>query len=249
MACLNLSVRRICKGVSIHRTCELRRRIARHIRIGDDVAIGRNVWINIAELPEDDEPVIIIEDGCKFSPGSIISAKNRIHIGRNVIFGPSVFPTDHNHAYDDVARPIGLQGTTKGGTLRVEEGAWIGFGAAIVCNEGQIVIGRNSVVGANSMVTGSVAAHSIIIGNPPSDRQALRLVKACMGFRRAGTKGRNKIPRHKSTVPICRGRRHLLCFIFLPRSGPNNGSAGAQYFRTSGLPRTPDRPVGEFPFL
>ena len=52
------------------------------------------------------------------------------------------------------------------GTIRIEEGCWIGFGAAIVCGQGELVIGRNSIVGANSVVTRSVLPYSVVTGNP-----------------------------------------------------------------------------------
>ena len=39
-------------------------------------------------------------------------------------------------------------------------------GAAIVCNHGDLSIGRNSVVGANAVVTKSFPPYSVIVGNP-----------------------------------------------------------------------------------
>ncbi len=154
------------RKVSIHRSCHLPRPISKYVSIGDSVIIGRNVLIDVIALPDNDEPVIILEEGCKLMPGVVILAKNRIHVGRNVIFGPSVFLTDHNHAFDDVTRPIVFQGPTAGGTLRIEDGSWIGYGAAVVAGEGPMVIGRNTVVAANSVVTRSVPANSIVTGNP-----------------------------------------------------------------------------------
>jgi acetyltransferase-like isoleucine patch superfamily enzyme len=156
----------IGKGTWVHRSCELRRSIAEYISIGDFVFLERNVWINIAEIPDGNKAVIILEDGCKLQRGCVISAKNRIHVERNTIFGPLVFVTDHNHAFEDVTVPIAHQGPTQGGTIRIEEGCWIGFGAAIVCTHGNLVIGRNSVVGANSVVSRSVPPYSVVTGNP-----------------------------------------------------------------------------------
>ena len=156
----------IGEGTWVHRSCELHRSIAAYVSIGNSVFLERDVWINIAEIPDSNEAVIILEDGCKFQRGCVISAKNRIHVERNTIFGPFGFITDHNHAFQDVTVPIAHQGTMQGGTIRIEEGCWIGFGAAIVCTQGNLVIGRNSVVGANSVVSRSVPPYSVVTGNP-----------------------------------------------------------------------------------
>jgi acetyltransferase-like isoleucine patch superfamily enzyme len=154
------------KGVWIHSSFTLRRHLARNISIGDRVSIDRNCWINIPELPNHERPIVVIEEACKLGRGCIISAKNVVHIGPNAILDPSVFITDHNHQFEDVTIPIGDQGTTPGGKIRIEEGCRIGFGAAIVCSGAEIVIGRNSVIGANSLVTRSMGPCSIAVGNP-----------------------------------------------------------------------------------
>jgi acetyltransferase-like isoleucine patch superfamily enzyme len=156
----------IGKGVSVHSTCDLQRSRAKYMKLGNRVSLGREVWLNIPNVSICDESAIIIEDGCGIGRHSVISAKNQIHIQRNTIFGPSVLVMDHNHAFEDVTVPIGLQPMTPGGTIRIEEGCWIGFGAAIICSRGELVIGRGSVVGANSVVSRSVPAFSVVTGNP-----------------------------------------------------------------------------------
>jgi acetyltransferase-like isoleucine patch superfamily enzyme len=156
----------IGKNVSVHYSCELIRLFAREISIGNRVTLARDVWLNVACRDVRKEPAIIIEDGCGIGRRSMISARNQIRIGRNTIFGPSVCVIDHNHEYQDVTVPIQHQGISKGGTIRIEEGCWIGFGAAIICTKNELVIGRNSVVGANSVVTRSVPPYSVVAGNP-----------------------------------------------------------------------------------
>lgn len=156
----------IGKGVSVHHTCDLLRSRAKFISIGNDVMLGREAWLNIPQVSVCKDPAIILEDGCSIGRRSVISAKNQIHIMRDTVFGPSVLVMDHNHAFEDVTVPIAQQPMTPGGTIRIEEGCWIGFGAAIVCSRDELIIGRGSVVGANSVVTRSVPAFSVAAGNP-----------------------------------------------------------------------------------
>jgi len=130
------------------------------------VSLARDLWFNIPPAPNRGEPAIIIEDGCGIGPYGVISARNQIHIERNIICGPSALIMDHNQAFEDVTVPILRQGMTPGGTIRIEEGCWIGSGVSIVCSQGELVIGRGSVVGANSVVTHTIPSYSVVSGDP-----------------------------------------------------------------------------------
>jgi acetyltransferase-like isoleucine patch superfamily enzyme len=149
----------------MHHSCQLSRSVANHIRLGASVALDSGVWLDITGAPDRHQTVIILEDGCKIGKRCVISAKNQVHVGRNTIFAPSVVIVDHAPAFEDVTLPISRQGT-RGGTIRIEEGCWIGCGAVVMCDGGELVIGRNSVVAANAVVTRTVPPYSLAAGNP-----------------------------------------------------------------------------------
>jgi acetyltransferase-like isoleucine patch superfamily enzyme len=149
-----------------HSSCELARGHAPFMQIGSEVLVHRDVWLNIPHLPEEIRPILILADGCHIGRRCMISAQNRIEIGRRVVISPGVLLMDHNHSFENVNLPILDQGNTIGGTIRIEEGCWIGHGAAIVCSRGELVVGKNSVIGANAVVSRSVPAYSVMAGNP-----------------------------------------------------------------------------------
>jgi len=154
-------------NLSIHPTAILTRRVAPGIKLGSSVIIRNNAWLNTFDLSEAHrEPKIMIDDYCVINAQCVISAKNHIHLERDVMVSACALIMDHNHAYEDVSIPIKAQGLTPGGKIRIEEGCWIGHGAAIVCGQGELVLGRNSVVAANALVTKSYPPNSVIVGNP-----------------------------------------------------------------------------------
>lgn len=154
------------RSVSIHYSVDLRRSAANRIEIGDSVYVAPQTWLNIPELSKDAPSALLIEKGCKIGRRCMISARNLVLIEEDVLLGPSVLITDHSHRFSDPEAPIHAQGLTAGGTVRIERNCWLGYGAAVICTSGELVIGRNSVVGANTVVTSSVPPFSVVAGNP-----------------------------------------------------------------------------------
>jgi acetyltransferase-like isoleucine patch superfamily enzyme len=93
-------------------------------------------------------------------------AKNSIHIERDVLIGQSVLIMDHDDVPEDATVSSSGYGLKEGGRIRIGQGSWIGYRAAIVCRSGELVLGRNCVVGANAVVTRSFPPYSVIFGNP-----------------------------------------------------------------------------------
>ena len=62
---------------------------------------------------------ITIEDDCRIAARCTISAKNSIHLERNVVLASDVLVMDHDHVFEDVSTAIWRQGTTQGGRIRI----------------------------------------------------------------------------------------------------------------------------------
>ncbi len=153
------------RHISVHYTFIMSRVMAPRIKLGNSVSVGKDVWLNI--IPEaTDEVNIILEDDCRIGPRTWISAKNQIHLERDVHLGPSVLIQDHGHAYDNLDLPIKKQPAMPGGRIRIERGCRIGQGAAIVCSKGDLILGQHCVVIPNSVVVRSAPPYSILGGNP-----------------------------------------------------------------------------------
>ncbi len=156
----------IGRNVSFHFTSKVYRPRASRISLGNSVSLREYAWLSVATEDPKGEPTIVLEDNCHVGFGSIISAKNRIHLERDVLIGQMVLLLDHNHAYEDINIPIINQGITEGGTIRIGQGTWIGHGACIICPRGELRIGRNCVIAANSMVMRSIPDYSVAAGYP-----------------------------------------------------------------------------------
>jgi acetyltransferase-like isoleucine patch superfamily enzyme len=153
----------LAAGASVHYSVEITREGRRQIEIETGAVIARHAWLNALGA---DEPRLIIRRGAAIGRNNVISAKNRIEIGADVVTAPQVLIMDHGHAFEDISTPILRQGVSEGGTIVIEPGCWIGFGAAIIAARGELRIGRNSVVGANSVVTSDVPPYSVVVGAP-----------------------------------------------------------------------------------
>jgi acetyltransferase-like isoleucine patch superfamily enzyme len=151
---------------AVHYSCDIPRSIAKFVSLGDDIYIAQHVWINIACDMDESGARIVLGDGCKIGRRSVISCKNSIVVKKSVLFAPGVLLMDHNHQYTDISRPISHQGVTEGGKITIEENCWLGYGSVVLAGRGELTVGRNSIVGANSVVTKSFPPFSILGGNP-----------------------------------------------------------------------------------
>jgi acetyltransferase-like isoleucine patch superfamily enzyme len=108
------------------------------IEIGRENQIGRFVFMNCTRS-------ITLED--------------------NVLFSERVFVGDHNHNFSHRHVPVMQQPNKPGEPVVIGKGTWVGVGAAILAGTR---VGRNCVIGANSVCRGGDFPSYSVIGPEPA---------------------------------------------------------------------------------
>jgi len=113
---------------------------------------------------------LVIGEGTEIGMFSRITCAGKITLGKEIITGPNIFISDHNHRYDIIGIPIKQQGILTRKTknendsnISIGDGSWLGANVVII---GNVKIGKGSVVGANSVVTKDIPDYSVAVGNP-----------------------------------------------------------------------------------
>ena len=138
------------------------------------IEIGKNTWFGDEFYltawnkyrEYDYEPSIIIGDNCGFNSNTHITSINRIVIGNNVLTGKCVTITDNSHgeiSAEGIMKPPYQRPIVSKGPVIIEDNVWIGDKATVLPN---VHIGKNAIVGANSVVTHDVPAFTVVAGNP-----------------------------------------------------------------------------------
>lgn len=95
-------------------------------------------------------------------PKAYWSAKGRIEIGDNVIFGPRTTIWTYNHNYNDSnSIPYGGDDILK--PVIIKDNVWVGMNSIIMPG---VTIGEGAIIAAGSVVTKNVKNYDIVGGNP-----------------------------------------------------------------------------------
>lgn len=137
-----------------------------HISIGNRVFIGRGTLILpiIQYLAETFTPSIIIDDDVYVGVSCSISAATEIIIEEGVTIGDHVYIGGGRHGYEDPNKNVMNQNLVVG-SVRIGPRAWIGYGS-FIAGTGSLEIGEHAIIAANSVVTKSVPAFTMVAGAP-----------------------------------------------------------------------------------
>lgn len=133
------------------------------ISIGSGFIAGRGLWLQTV-----DDGKIIIGEKVNVSDWVHIGALSFVKIGDGCLMGSKVLITDHSHgiAADILeAEPLRPDARTlySKGPVVLEDNVWLGDSVVVLPG---VRIGRNAIVGANSVVTTNIPTNTVWVGIP-----------------------------------------------------------------------------------
>jgi len=145
------------------------------IQIGEDLSAEAGLWLEAITKFNDQifSPKIVIGKHVRMSQSVHIAATHFVEIGDNVLIGSNVMITDHNHGKysqehtsPDIAPT--LRPLDHDRRVVIGRNVWLGNGVVVTPGSS---IGEGVVVGANSVVLGSIPPFTLAAGVPATVRK------------------------------------------------------------------------------
>ena len=130
------------------------------IAIGDKVNIGKGAILNCSK---NKPQALSIGNNVYIGRDLQLNAYESVVIGDSVLISDRVYISDATHNQFNYEEPIKDQGTRFKGKVCIKSGSWIGIGVAIMPG---VIIGKNSIVSANSVVIHDVPDFQTVAGAP-----------------------------------------------------------------------------------
>jgi acetyltransferase-like isoleucine patch superfamily enzyme len=131
------------------------------IRIGSNSIIQKNAWLYCIQA-EGKIASLRIGNNCVFGYNNHITSVSSVEIGDFVLTANNVYISDNVHSFENIDIPIMLQPVIFKSPVFIGSGTWIGENVSIIGAS----IGRNCVIGANSVVTKNIPDYSVAVGIP-----------------------------------------------------------------------------------
>jgi len=134
----------------------------KNIRIGKYVTVNYKTWLAAMPLTNNRNPTLEIGNGTVIGNFNHIYATSSIVIGEKVLTADKVYISDNLHSYEDINTPVLEQPIKQIKPIIIGDGTWIGENVCILGAK----IGKNCVIGANSVVTKDIPDYSVAVGIP-----------------------------------------------------------------------------------
>lgn len=137
------------------------------INFGKNLTTGK--YCRLESFSKDGNKTLFFGTNVQINDFVHINALKNVKIGDNVLIASKVFITDLEHGsykgdeYDSVPDSIVKDRDLSSHDVIIEDNVWIGEMVSILPG---VTIGKNSIIGSNSVVTKSIPENCIAVGNP-----------------------------------------------------------------------------------
>jgi acetyltransferase-like isoleucine patch superfamily enzyme len=132
------------------------------IHIGSKVYINSGGWLAAAPLTGQADCRLTIGDGCYIGRFSHIYATGTITIGKKVLIADKVYVSDNIHGHTNINLPVIDQPVEQLAPVVIGDGAWLGENVCVIGAS----VGKNSIIGANAVVTKNIPDYCVAVGAP-----------------------------------------------------------------------------------
>ncbi len=134
---------------------------ANSIKLGDFSVVQAGSWVYCISV-EGVPAQLTIGSRCVLGYNNHIAAVREVVIGDDVLTANNVYISDNLHGYEDINTPVMQQPVRFKQSVHIGQGAWIGENVCVIGAS----IGRNCIIGANSVVTRDIPDFSVAVGVP-----------------------------------------------------------------------------------
>ena len=134
----------------------------KNIQIQKNVRIGYKTWLASKPINQNYSSLLEIGEGTFIGNFNHIFCTNSIKIGNKVLIADKVYISDNLHSYEDIQIPIINQKIKQISSVVIGDGSWLGENVCIV----GVKIGKNCVIGANSVVIKDIPDYCVAVGSP-----------------------------------------------------------------------------------
>ena len=131
------------------------------ISINDFTSFQRGLWLYCCGI-DNIQANLTIGRSSVFGYNNHIACVRSVTIGDFVLTANNVYISDNAHEFEDITKPIINQPVRFKKPIKIADGAWIGENVSIIGAS----VGRNSVIGANSVVTHDIPDYCVAVGAP-----------------------------------------------------------------------------------
>lgn len=149
------------KQIKIDKDCTIKARTiinGRSTKSEFGIEFGENTYVKENCYLDAYNGFIHIDGFCAFGQNTIIHGGGGVKIGKYVIVSANCFILSSNHKFDSIEFPIMLQGDKQKGII-IEDNVWLGSNVIVLDG---VKIGKNSVIGAGTIITKDVPPNSKI---------------------------------------------------------------------------------------